>query len=242
MLQSIFIFISFATVKGFNFNANNAFRYSLSKESHYNLFSQTGKVLTPFTPLSPLYSTIKNSDTFDEDLTYLKEEFFRIGNGKTKISYDEFLSSEGIQSVLVEASEYKDDIQEIWISQAKSFDVSIDVNQFIAINREVDDLFEYIDDDEEEEESVEEEEPDEAQRLSDVIEGKDNEFEDGEIMEIKNIDMWDPDFNPNKYFDLEFLQYLRNFFDLNVDKDNGLLLFTNFYLWKDIQQMLSEGD
>lgn len=151
MLQSIFIFVSFVSVKGFNFNANNIFRYSSNREIHNNLFSLNEKVLIPLAPLLPLHSSKKSDDSenFVEDLTYLNEEFSRIGNGKTKISYTEFLRSEAIQAILVEESdEYSDDIQEIWISQAKSLDELIDLNLFISINREVDDLFEYVDDEE----------------------------------------------------------------------------------------------
>ena len=93
-----------------------------------------------------------DSESFGEDLTYLNEEFMRLAKGRTEISFDDFLGSEAIQAILSDEElddDYLTDIREIWTSQAKSLDAKIGLPLFVSINREVDDLFEYVDDDEE---------------------------------------------------------------------------------------------
>jgi hypothetical protein len=123
-------------------------------------------------------------DIFGEDLTYLNEEFYRLANGRTKISFEDFLSSEAIQALLSdeESDEYLSDIKEIWSSQAKSLETQIDLPLFISINREVDDLFEYVDD--EDDVSLlmgEDEDGDDIngiRRLSDIIEGRNSNTEE----------------------------------------------------------------
>ena len=122
-----------------------------------------------FMPLSMSESS-DDADSFGEDLTYLNEEFSRIAGGRTLISFEDFLGSEAIQAILSDedSDEYLGDIREIWISKATSVEKSIDCALFIAINREVDDLFEYIDDVED----------DEGQELSDIIDKRNSNTEE----------------------------------------------------------------
>ena len=120
-------------------------------------------------PLS-MSEPIVDADNFSEDLTYLNEEFSRIAGGRTLITYEDFLGSEAIQAILSDedSDEYLGDIREIWISKAASVEKSIDLSLFIAINREVDDLFEYVDDVED----------DEGQELNDIIDKRNSNTED----------------------------------------------------------------
>ena len=81
--------------------------------------------------------------------------------------------------------------------------------------------------------------------LSDLITYKHNVitfFTDGEIIEVKDIDIWDPQFNVKEYFGLDFLKYLKKFYDESVDEKNGLLSFSNFCQWQDIKLMLKDGE
>ena len=116
-------------------------------------------------------------ESFGEDLTYLNEEFMRLAKGRTEISFDDFLGSEAIQAILSDEEgdeDYLTDIREIWTSQAMSLDAKIGLPLFVSINREVDDLFEYVDEDEE----IDEEGEAGVKRLSDIIEGRNNNSED----------------------------------------------------------------
>lgn len=116
-------------------------------------------------------------ESFGEDLTYLNEEFVRLAKGRTEITFDDFLGSEAIQAILSDEEgdeDYLTDIREIWTSQAKSLDAKIGLPLFVSINREVDDLFEYVDEDEE----VDGEGEAGVRRLSDIIEGRNNNNED----------------------------------------------------------------
>ena len=129
--------------------------------------------------LSRLHSSEGGDDFefFSEDLSYLSEEFMRLAKGRTEISFDEFLRSEAIQAILSDEDtddDYLSDIREIWTSQAKSLDAKIGLPLFVSINREIDNLFEYVDDDEE----VDDEGKEGLKRLSDIIEGRNNNSED----------------------------------------------------------------
>ena len=128
-------------------------------------------------------------ESFSEDLSYLNEEFMRLAKGSSEISFDEFLRSEAIQAILSDEDtddDYLSDIREIWTSQAKSLDAKIALPLFVSINREIDDLFEYVDDDEE----VDDEGKEGLKRLSDIIEGRNNnseeEFEGQNGLQIKS--------------------------------------------------------
>ena len=62
----------------------------------------------------------------------------------------------------------------------------------------------------------------------------------GEIIEVRDIDMWDPEFNVKDHFDLNFLKYLKRFYDANTDdKNKGLLSFSSFVQWADVKNMLA---
>lgn len=139
--------------------------------------------------LSPirLFSS-EADDGFAEDLTYLNDEFARLADGREYISFQDFLASEAIQAILVDegTDDYLSDIKDIWLSQAKSLDTSIDLNLFVSINRQIDDLFEYVDDDEEEDPRIGEDDEENAEsengirRLADIIEGRNSNTEEEE--------------------------------------------------------------
>lgn len=56
------------------------------------------------------------------------------------------------------------------------------------------------------------------------------------------MDIWDPQFDVKGYFGLDFLKYLKKFYDENVDEKNGLLSFSGFCQWQDIKLMLADGE
>lgn len=65
---------------------------------------------------------------------------------------------------------------------------------------------------------------------------------DGEIIEVRDLGMWDPEFDVKEYFGLDFLKYLKKFYDENADEKNGLLSYSKFCQWQDIKQMLIDGE
>lgn len=65
---------------------------------------------------------------------------------------------------------------------------------------------------------------------------------DGEIIEVRDIGMWDSEFDVKDYFGLDFLKYLKKFYDENADEKNGLLSYSRFCQWQDIKQMLIDGE
>ena len=66
---------------------------------------------------------------------------------------------------------------------------------------------------------------------------------DGEVIEVQDLDIWDPFFDVKDYFGLDFLKYLKKFYDENTNDENkGLLSYSSFCQWTDIKQMLIDGE
>ena len=184
-MQLLMLLASCGGIQGFGFGILHSARYISHNRIDRLTESQTVALDRKGFPFRLSLSGVDNeSDIFGEDLTYLNEEFYRLANGRTKISFEDFLSSEAIQALLAdeESDEYLSDIKEIWSSQAKSLETQIDLPLFIAINREVDDLFEYVDDEDNVSLLMGENEDDEdvngIRRLSEIIEGRNNNTED----------------------------------------------------------------
>jgi hypothetical protein len=86
-------------------------------------------------------------DEEDEDLTHLTAEYRRLADGGDGVAFAAFLRSEEVQAILADDSTFLQDIAEIWMKYAGSDSAPVGLESFIAINREIDDLFEFVDDD-----------------------------------------------------------------------------------------------
>lgn len=85
----------------------------------------------------------------DEDLSHLTSEFHRLaGEGDSGgVSFSSFLRSEEVQAIITDDGTFLQDIAEIWMKYAGSDTNPVNLESFIAINREIDDLFEFVDED-----------------------------------------------------------------------------------------------
>ena len=53
--------------------------------------------------------------------------------------------------------------------------------------------------------------------------------EQGTVIDIKDIDIWDSSFDPGDFFGLDFLRYLREYFDKHASESG--LTFAAFGTW-----------
>ena len=99
--------------------------------------------------------------------------------------------------------------------------------EFVTINRKIDDMFEYIDEDDNDDgDDYDDEDDIEANDESDETNNEDcsshYEAEEGQIMEVfDETDVWEYNFNPGSVFDEDFIAYLTNFFNQHSD-DEGM--------------------
>ena len=178
-------------VESFSFGQLNLLRYSTLKgaetASRINYDFLHRPVRSTTFPIFRLHSSAadKGSDEFAEDLTYITEEFLRLANGKSSITYQDFLQSEAIQAILTDEDDenYLADIEEIVIEKAKSLKVPIDLPMFIAINRAVDELF-FYEDDEEDVDDIGVMQDNQMAGLDDIIQRRNNNEEEYEGIRI----------------------------------------------------------
>ena len=100
---------------------------------------------------APLFALGNNDNGEEEaeDLTHLTAEYRRLAADGDGVAFSAFLRSEEVQAILADDSTFLQDIAEIWMKYAGSDSAPVGLESFIAINREIDDLFEFVDDDEE---------------------------------------------------------------------------------------------
>ena len=180
MMRLALFLITSVYVDSFDFRTANLPRFSIFDRAVRIRKATEMQSQRAINPYHFCLHSSNSDEEYREDLTYLNEEFLRLSRGQNMISFQDFLGSEAIQAILTDndSDNYIVDIEDIWKSQAKSLTNSIDLPLFISINRQIDDLFEYVDEDEEENENSEAQ--DSVQRLSDIIEGRNNYEEDAE--------------------------------------------------------------
>lgn len=162
-----------------------------------------------------------------EDFNYLKQEYdYLMELGKGKITLKVLLQWEEVQSIITDEFCTSEEVQTIWMKVAGAKN-AIGWEDFIQINRELDDMFAEMEDEEEEDTSDEE----------DKAEG--NEGEQGNIIDIDDYDVWDPKFDPTALFENDFLEYLTEFYKKNSAA--GGLAFQSFVEWDDVKYMVNEG-
>ena len=166
-----------------------------------------------------------------EDLSVLKSEFILLADNKGTVSFENFLQSEPIQQIALEDESYIQDVINIWIKHAGSKDNAVQIETFIHINREIDELFEFIDDDDELIGN------DITSYIPDITQQENNEED---YLTISETDVWETDFSPEEYFGPQFSKYLRDYYNQNCGEKG--LSFVTFCSWDDIKQMLAAGE
>jgi hypothetical protein len=181
----------------------------------------TNKIPNAFTIKDySLKATFEGSEAEKEDLSYLTDEFFRLSDGKSTLSFKKFVNSGAIQAILAddETGEFRDEIAAMWKRSVGALESSADLETFIQINKEIDESFEFVDEEEE----------------------LDEESDEGQVLEVKDVNVWDKEFSCKDYFGPDFMKYLKDFYDSSA-KEEGLE-YKAFAAWTDVKQMLTAGE
>ena len=174
-----------------------------------------------------------------EDLRYLKQEYDYLTEvSQGKITLRSLMKWEEIESIVSDNYCTVQDIESIWMKIAGSKD-SINWEDFQLINKEIDEMFDYIDENDDEDGEEVEDELDEGDGIDEDDEEEENANESGQVMEISDFQVWDPNFDPRLLFDKEFIDYLDDFYRKNADSEG--LSFKPFNEWKDVREMLDAG-
>jgi len=138
------------------------------------------------------------------------------------LKYKDFLRWEEIQAILEDGSCTKDEIENIWRQRTLGKD-GADFQDFVDMNYDIDDMFEYVDDEGNEE-------------------GEDFNEETGIVSSSDEIeDPWDPSFDPVEAYEPESLDYIRAFFEKNANPQ-GRLSYKSFAAWEDVLDMIRDGE
>jgi len=201
--------------------------------------------LHPFSPAAPLplvgrrsMTTELPTSSIDQgDYTYLKKDFDMLSRGNNYINFETFLRWSEIQALVSDDLITQKELKAIWVRCVGSINTIIDLDAFLRVNNELDSLFN-IDDTVEDSTStvIEATVIDSAESIQIDGEQKVEASEDG-----SDLDVWDPAVSSPDLFEVEFLSYLRSFFDGEVQPPRQLLSFNAFLAWKDVREMLDEG-
>ena len=187
-----------------------------------------------------------NPTRASEDLRYLQQEFdylLEAGGGRgereREITRDGFMEWEEIQSILSDGFCSSQDIHSIWENIAGDKE-SIGWTEFVLFNRELDDMFDCIDESGEAGGESDDEDEDEGEDQEKREESFARTGSRGRVIEVLDeSDIWNPLFDPISLFDSDFVTYLTNFFNTHCDEEG--LSFSPFEQWTDVKQMLHEG-
>lgn len=153
-----------------------------------------------------------SSDDYDQGM-HLKNEFKLLSNGKSYISFESFMNWQEIQALFEDNLISMSYMQNLWQKQVGSMSNPISWSMFIKINQELDELLD---------EDTSEVGIDESGSTSDM-------------------DIWDASIDSTKVFEKEFISYL-SMFHSKYSNVNGLLSYYTFKDWKDISELLDEGN
>jgi len=173
-----------------------------------------------------------------EDYQYLKQEYEHLMEvGKGKVTLKDLLKWEEVQAIVADEFCTAEEVQAIWmkVAGAKS---TIGWEDFVSINRELDDMFASMETDDDDVDDMEE---GAIARYDEDAEGdgEDGDVEQGTLVDIDDYDVWDPKFDPTALFENEFLEYLTEFYSKR--SANGGLSFEDFIEWDDVLFMVNEG-
>ena len=178
----------------------------------------------------PRFSTSYGEDVNEsgQDLRHLQKEFALLSRGGNVIDMDTLMQWEEIQALLADSLVTLEEIQEIGKKATASLDSEINFDAFLKINTDLDDLFE---DGTEEIDSLEIVNDLTTDLTTDGV----RDMNDGET------DVWDPVLQSSYLFEKDFIDYLKTFFNTNIDKKTGLLSYSRFSTWTDIREVLNDG-
>lgn len=184
----------------------------------FNMFRHSSLPREKLQNVRTFINELRNVPIVGEDMSYIRDSFFRLISKSEQpiVSFQEFLVSEEIQSLLGDNLCTKDELEKIWGTVAGNIDNGIDLEGFINVNRRIDEMFEFDEDDADQDDDGESE------------------------LQSDDVDIWSFDFQPQTVLEPEFFKYLNDFF---VSKSvNGFLDFKSFSGWDDLKELMKRGD
>lgn len=190
-------------------------------------------------------SELSTSSTDQEDYTYLKKDFEMLSRGNNYINFETFLRWSEIQALISDDLITLKELRAIWVRCVGSIKTIIDLDTFLRVNNELDSLFNIDDTTADDSTST----VIEAAAVIDSVDSIqiDGEQEDEASEDVSDLDVWDPAVSSSDLFEAEFLSYLRSFFDGGMQQQQSpppprqQLSFDAFLAWKDVREMLDEG-
>lgn len=151
-----------------------------------------------------------------EDTEFLDAEFKKlVGASATaggKLPFFKFLNWEDVQDMMTEEALSMEEISQIWRDVAGDLNTPIDRATFSILNN----------------------------ALDDAIDAKEEEGgEGGDDVDLTDVDVWSPDFDPTEVFEPEMLEEITSFFIKSSPR--GQLTFSKFLEWEELSDMFSEG-
>jgi hypothetical protein len=166
-------------------------------------------------------------------------EFFILSGGKEELRKESFFQWDEIQHLVEDELVSKETIEQLWTKYASSSQ-TVNVDSFVAINNDIDDLLELwgrSDDGRKRKDGI--------VTISSRIPTK-NANSSNNLMELEDIiesTVWFPGINPETLFEKEFLLELSNSFAKLTDgSTNGQLSFHAFQNWDDIARLTKEAN
>ena len=180
------------------------------------------------------------------DLRILQQQFAQLATQNSdRISYKQFIKWDEILALMEDGLFEKEEFQNIWQEVVGDIKTSkCNLEQFIEINRIIDDQF-----DEDEEDLDIDELNDLQSRLTssttsasdiDTINSHNTHNSDNDDNNDEIDDVWDPAFDPTTILNPEFLTYLNEYF--TKYSSNNQLNYNAFYNWQDIKDLLADGN
>lgn len=157
-----------------------------------------------------------------EDAAFLDGEFKKLlGSKGDSLPFFKFLNWEDVQDMMNEEALTMEEISEIWRDVAGDLNTSINRETFGLLNNALD-------------EAIDAKESLESPPDQDVSDSAD----EGEI-DLTNVDIWSPNFDPTSVFEPEMLEEITGYFIRASPR--GQLTFEKFLQWEELGDMFTEG-
>ena len=167
------------------------------------------------------------------DIRYLQNEFNNLSQQTGSLKFKTFYDWDEIQALVEDQLFEKNEFNQFWIDIVGDVKKPCNFDQFVEINR-------LIDNEIEDEENYDEEENEQGVIIEEEILSSGSESIDESSNDQDESDVWNTSFDPIKYMDPEFILYLRNFF--NKYSTNDILSFSALSEWSDVKELLQEGN
>jgi hypothetical protein len=161
-----------------------------------------------------------------EDLRIVEQQFQYLSEGSNQLSWNHFFQWDETQALLSEKLFDQKEIEKFWIHVVGDLKRPCNLQNFIEINRLIDDEFE----DEGDEGDKDNEEEDESNI---------NFAKTSNILSTTN-NFWDPNLKVKELFDPNFYNYLKNHFQRY--SKNNLLSYATFTNWNDVLDLMKSGN